>query len=593
MVNVCRTVVRLAFIQAILLSSCAENPVGSKNVTAYDVYITGKIVNQNGEPTVGAVVSVSVKGLSDTTGDDGLYLLAQEQNTTTASKRLSPLTQPDSLRVEKDNQVVYNAELQSLIDTLPNLTLVQRDIWGEIDTVAGITIESVEASLKEEGHNDTKHVQLWFNAASASYSGFVYSVSMVEVKEYSVSVIVYNEENEIVGRSPTLDFPSTAGDIKMPTFPAYNPPVLPEIMDTTVSFTTDNSVMVRADTAAIRSITPVVKYYWGYIGLEFFDSTNIPEFTISSDSGGPVSIYWAAVDQDGLKSTSDTFTVNFNRPPGNLGVTLPTSFDDIFSYSAEEADLLFSANDPDGTEENLTYTVHTGLSRSALEEVYSGIDNSCRLTFEDMFSSVYYRLVVTDTYGDSAVLEDSILPPSYTPSWEIFTDTIEGGNTYADLQVSNVAEFQFQFGDYMEVFWGQMDPYSGLIAYVDSSRDYIDLSDADSVSFWAKADRQITAQFQIGTQGVDNLDEEKAFIQFCHYQKTLGLDTSWQKYSVILTKGENVGGFTQPSWAPNVQWNTDRVNSFKWVVRKMDNNDSLQNVTSGTIMIKGLKLETR
>ncbi len=283
--------------------SCNNIPVKEKS--NLEVSIRGKVIDQNGNPLTNVCVSLPSRDLYDTTGSDGYYQLVAEVSPATAS------VYEDSLVYEKDGQVISSRKLSSLIDTLPDLSVVQRDIWGELDAVNGYEVKSISAILSGDGIPESKAIPLWYNSASMSYSGFVYFVNSSNLVNFSVFILVYDQNDKLIARSPVVGFPSTAGNIKIPTMPAFNPPVLHAIKDTSVSYPLIKSVTITIDSASIKTANGIAKYYFWNTDGDWRDSTQIPSVIISAERGERKRIIWAVKDKDELISRPDTFFVNF------------------------------------------------------------------------------------------------------------------------------------------------------------------------------------------------------------------------------------------------------------------------------------------
>lgn len=198
----------------------------------------------------------------------------------------------------------------------------------------------------------------------------------------------------------------------------WSPPVVTAMADTTVSFITTTSVTVAVTAADTNSGGSIEKYYWDSGANGWDDSTDAGSYTVTTVSGGPVSVRWAARDDDGVFSY-DTFTILFNRPPASASVTVPTTNESWVTFdwptSKGSFPLTISATDPDGAADTMTYTLYTGPSAGSLTLTYSG-----RLTVDTLdnvytSATVHYRLVARDIFGDSAVSTDTFVAPPPPP----------------------------------------------------------------------------------------------------------------------------------------------------------------------------------
>ncbi|KMQ49721.1 putative cell wall-binding domain [Chitinispirillum alkaliphilum] len=232
----------------------------------------------------------------------------------------------DTLIIERKNQIISKKVLTVLIDSLPDLTTVQRDISGKLNAQDGVEIGFINAILSGDNIAEPRTVNLWYNSASDAYSGFVYFVSSAEIQNYSVYIKVYDQDSVFIGRSETIDFPSTAGNVQIPTFSPYRPPVLVGVSDTSVSLTLTDSVTITVSAEAADDNCVIEKYYWSVDSDNWTDSTYTPEFTIRSTQSKLVNISWVAKDSDGLMTETDNFTVKFTRTvhfDPNGGTPLP------------------------------------------------------------------------------------------------------------------------------------------------------------------------------------------------------------------------------------------------------------------------------
>jgi uncharacterized protein (TIGR02145 family) len=216
-------------------------------------------------------------------------------------------------------------------------------------------------------------------------------------------------------------------------------PVVTARSDTAVSFGATVSVSVSVIAVDINTDGSIVKYYWD-IGLNGWDdSTDAGSYTVTTTTGGPVTVRWAARDDDALFSY-DTFTVLFNRPPSSAAVTAPTSNESWISFDWLTGKGMFpvtlSAGDPDGSADTLTYSLYTGPSAGSLSLSHSGRLTTDTLENIDSSATVFYRLVARDLFGDSAVSTGTfIAPPSPPPPDAPVTDI--DGNVYPAVIIGN------------------------------------------------------------------------------------------------------------------------------------------------------------
>ncbi len=221
----------------------------------------------------------------------------------------------DTLIIEKDGQRILTSKLYSLVDTLPDFSIIQRDVHGSLYARSGISIGRIQAVTSDLDEEDFRAVDLWYNEASSSFSGFVYFANTPEIESHSVFIRVYDSEDNFIGRSATVDFPSTAGNIRIPDFSPYRPPILVAEKDTSVNLNQTDSVVVDVIAQAADERCFIEKYFWSIDGEGWDDSTNTPSYTIRATESVTHMISWAARDNDGLMSKVDTFTIFFDSSP--------------------------------------------------------------------------------------------------------------------------------------------------------------------------------------------------------------------------------------------------------------------------------------
>ena len=212
-------------------------------------------------------------------------------------------------------------------------------------------------------------------------------------------------------------------------------PVVTAYPDTTVSFTETQSVTVSVTAEDANASGKIDKYYWSIGENSWTDSTAVASYTVTTTTGEPVVIRWAVRDDDGVFSKCDTFTVCFNRPPKSATLMAPISRDSwtSFNWSTGKGSLPVKclADDPYGAADSITYTLYTGISSAALSLAFSGKDTIGTLPDIDSSSTVYYRLVALDLFGDSAVSTGSFVAPP--PLGALDAD----GNFYPAVVIGN------------------------------------------------------------------------------------------------------------------------------------------------------------
>ena len=190
----------------------------------YSVYLTGLVLDKDGKPMANAVARVKGKNLTDTTGADGRYLVSERKN------GQSSLPDPfnDSLEYLKDGQVITMQKIPKWIDTLPDVFIVQRDIFGHFSS-APASLSRIIATISGDGIPASNPIVAvrGYIPATQNYGGYVYFVYSTQMLNYSVYISVYNSDSVLIGRSVQVDFPSNIGDVEIPDFDPNNMVVVP------------------------------------------------------------------------------------------------------------------------------------------------------------------------------------------------------------------------------------------------------------------------------------------------------------------------------------------------------------------------------
>jgi uncharacterized protein (TIGR02145 family) len=140
---------------------------------------------------------------------------------------------------------------------------IQRDIYGKLASKPN-SLGEIKAIIVGDNIPDStpKQVVLRYNEPDKSYSGFAYFVNTAEVVNYSVYIDVYNSDSALIGRSVTVNFPSTVGDINVPSFDPQNAiPTVDAGEDTIVGI--NDTVRLHA-VAADSFGGHIAKYEWKF-----------------------------------------------------------------------------------------------------------------------------------------------------------------------------------------------------------------------------------------------------------------------------------------------------------------------------------------
>jgi hypothetical protein len=157
-----------AFAACLAVFGCSPLSGPNNSVSSqYSIHLTGRVLDNNGNPMANTVVKLKSRCLWDTTDAKGCYCVSEK-------KGYQKLPDPcrDSLEFCKDSQTITKKSISNWIDTLPDLLTVQRDIYGSLSSVPK-SYGNMTATIT--GADSTPQVaQLWYNVPNQSYSGFVY-----------------------------------------------------------------------------------------------------------------------------------------------------------------------------------------------------------------------------------------------------------------------------------------------------------------------------------------------------------------------------------------------------------------------------------
>ncbi len=213
----------LAFL--FLAFACGENITNPSsggvvlpNTATHDVYLTGKVLNENSKPIPNVSVHLTKYNLTTKTDENGVYVVSKNRDDSTNIN--------ENLKLEfiDNGHIVTYLEVDSLIAVMPDVYLTQRDISGKI-TECDIDFGRIEVAIIKE--NDTAFAELGFNNLVNEFSGFVYFVNSKEKEQYFAFINVYDNNGILIGKSKTLEFNTLLGDIRFPEFDPTN--VIPVI----------------------------------------------------------------------------------------------------------------------------------------------------------------------------------------------------------------------------------------------------------------------------------------------------------------------------------------------------------------------------
>jgi hypothetical protein len=214
----------------IAMLSCLRDLPTENNDSQYTVHLIGKVLTKDGAPVPYALAKLQKYRIQDTTDSKGMYELIVKDSG--MAKLVADST--DTLQILRDGQLITAIEILSLIDTLPDVLIVQRDITGKIDSSV-TSFKRVEAVIWNFADSNAKNVELFYSKPTYSYSGFIYFVYTGSTQNYKVYVNAYNQDSVFIGRSDTVGFSSIAGNIKIPLLTCNALPRATADGDTSVS----------------------------------------------------------------------------------------------------------------------------------------------------------------------------------------------------------------------------------------------------------------------------------------------------------------------------------------------------------------------
>lgn len=312
----------------LFLASCgnnAEQVAGGSNSTETGdpINLTGRVVGSTDAPIPGVVVTLVKAGLSDTTDSLGKYRIVRNALTKPSAQQ-SASAILDTLIFTQNGQVDTTLGVTNLVDSLPDVVLVQRDVSGNL-LPSPVQIGKVEAVLSGSSISTGQPLvaQFGYLPKTNSYSGFLYFPPVSSIQNYSVYIKVYDTEGHFTGESPSVAFSSIYGDITIPTFnPGNAIPIAFAGDDTTLG---PDSLLSLRGTAVDSFGGAIAKWEWDIGGTGVFKTTSSGDTTILTPSlpGDDYLCILKVIDTSGNTSPSDTLVVRI--PPGAPAVSVPSS----------------------------------------------------------------------------------------------------------------------------------------------------------------------------------------------------------------------------------------------------------------------------
>lgn len=366
----------------------------------------------------------------------------------------------DTLSIMKEGQIITMKEIFDLIDTLDNIFIVHRDVYGGL--AATDSVSKIEAVLTGDNINGTKLVRLWHNVVNGSYSGFVYFLHSMNPVNYNVFVKVYDEQGRFVGRSVDVPFNNTAGDIEVPGFEMNNAkPWVYLGNDTTVSIY-DTIVLIAIVIDPYRKSRDIAKYEWNIDGSGFVEGSKDTTIVVEALKRQDISPSIKVTDIDGNEA-SDTLVITVVQD-----VPIPTaSIIGDYVWGGEQIELKGSAVDLFGSIVKWEWDLGSGFVQTSTSDT---LIVSVTGDFE-------YVLRVTDDDGNTAVdtVDIGILgmngQMSFIPSKG--KDYWMGNGRIQDAGPVHEVEFTYSFWmDTTEVTQADYEALMGVNPSINQSPNY-------------------------------------------------------------------------------------------------------------------------
>lgn len=202
----------LSLLQACDLSNQVSDGGGDETHSSID--IQGVVLTGRSTPFAGIVVKLRTAGLSDTTDAQGAYAIRADR-AFAASRSLAAV---DTLDFYREGRIVHSELLDTWVEHVPDVILVQRDVSGRLTG----NVEAVKAVRAVFGGRRADTLALEWNPILGSYSGFAYFQWSAGVDSYQVRIEARDSLGRLVGRSVEIPFTSRAGDLDVPSFDAGN-----------------------------------------------------------------------------------------------------------------------------------------------------------------------------------------------------------------------------------------------------------------------------------------------------------------------------------------------------------------------------------
>jgi hypothetical protein len=325
-----------------IVSACNDRVAGGSNSTetGEEISLTGRVIDKEGSPVAGVRVSLVRLAMADTTDSTGTYHI--QGKTTGKTDTLSGAL--DTLRFVQETRVIASLGVFHWVSAFPDVKIIQRDISGLLtgDPPGFIRVQAILMG----DDIPTDHpltADLFYNAPAQHYSGFFYFTPAPALRNYAVQIRLYDSLQRNVGRSDTIRFNSSAGNVLIPSFDSHNAiPYVYAGRDTTAKV--GRSFLLRS-TATDAFDGRIVKREWSLDGAPFVPvagDTTIVLPPVRRPSANRYPAILRVTDDDGNTATDDIrITVTNDNP-------VITAFRDTSGVAGETLTLKVNATDPEG-----------------------------------------------------------------------------------------------------------------------------------------------------------------------------------------------------------------------------------------------------
>ena len=425
-----KTIIWINLISFLIISYTAcflscDQPTNTEDINDpinnYKVYLTGKVLDKDGNPVPFVIAHLKKNAVLDTTDTNGIYEVTVDLNNLTKTENTVADTS-DTLQILKDGQIITTFEIINFIDTLPDVMIVQPNIGGTIASTV-TQFSKIEAVVWNHSDIIIKKVELEYSLPTFSYSGCMYFVYSGISQNYSVYVNVYSIDSLFIGRSDTITFSSVTGDIQIPVIDPQSaiPVPLASSADSSVSI---NDSLHLIGTASDRFGGIIAKWEWdaGNTGT-FVETTPDSSFTAiapaTANSAYPCVL--KVTDNDGNVAL-DTVTINVvaDLPIPTASTSTPTvSINDTIRLQGTATDVYGSIVKWEWDAGNTGTFVET-TPDSSFTAIAPGSQ------------SLNYQCVLKVTDNDSNVAKDTVAVTAYAG-----TVTDIDGNIYHTVAIGS------------------------------------------------------------------------------------------------------------------------------------------------------------